>query len=185
MFTFKCIKPAFFDVDSTLIEWRPSEDRKEIEGVECKWEFESLAIDAESGRLGIVHSQEEDVFIPIQANIDQLKEHKRRGHTVIVWSAGGGEWAAKAIKMLNLENYVDLAIDKPTSIYDDKALEDFMPKVQFCIDEEVSKVVEKLLKKSNPVGAMVQGSLDEDGVPASFGERATSAISPSRADRRR
>ena len=87
MITFKLIKPAFFDVDSTIVEWRPSEDRKEEEGVECNWVIRSMALDGETGRLFMKESTEEDVFIPIQSNIDQLKEHKRRGHSVVVWSA--------------------------------------------------------------------------------------------------
>jgi FMN phosphatase YigB (HAD superfamily) len=128
-------KTAFFDLDSTLIEWRPSEDRKEVEGTECEWRFQTLAVDGETGRLIYKEVKQEDVFIPIQSNIDQLMEHKRRGHKVIVWSAGGAEWAEKAVKMLGIEDYVDLSIDKPLSIYDDKPFEEAFPKIQFIKDE--------------------------------------------------
>jgi phosphoserine phosphatase len=63
--------------------------------------------------------------------IEQLKKHKIRGHTIIVWSAGGSKWAAEAIKFLELEAYVDLVIEKPRWMYDDKQAEEFMPRSQY------------------------------------------------------
>jgi hypothetical protein len=138
MFALRCTRPAIFDVDDTLIKWRPNADEKENYGVECEWPIRALTMDAE-GRLVLKEQKEEDSFIRIEANIEQLKEHKRRGHTVIVWSAGGWVWAEMAVKMLGIEDYVDLVLEKPTSLYDDKALEEFMPKVQFMKDPEVIK----------------------------------------------
>lgn len=130
MFALKCIKPAFFDVDSTLMEWGPSEDKREEDGVACKWPIHTLSM-SEDGHVFIKEQFEEDAYIPLHGNIEELKEHKRRGHTVIVWSSGGWQWAEKAVKMLGLEDYVDLVMEKPASVYDDKALEEFMPPVQF------------------------------------------------------
>jgi predicted Zn-dependent protease len=138
MFVLKCTKPAFFDIDGTLIEWRPSEDSKEVMGTECKWPIRSLGM-GEDGKIFIKEQFEEDSFIRLDGNIEQLKEHKRRGHTVIVWSAGGWRWAETAVRMLGLEDYVDIAMEKPASIYDDRPLEEFMPKVQFIGEDEPKK----------------------------------------------
>lgn len=52
--------------------------------------------------------------------IEQLIRHKDRGHYVIVWSAGGVEWAARVVKELNLEHNVDVVMNKPAFMWDDK-----------------------------------------------------------------
>jgi len=153
MITLKLVKPAFFDVDSTIIEWRPSEDRKEEEGVECNWSIRSLAFD-ENGRLIMKEGTEEDVFIPIHSNVDQLKEHKRRGHSVVVWSAGGAEWAAQSVRMLGIEDYVDVAIDKPSFLYDDKEFEEAFPKIDFVKNENMREDLKGKLKKAYDGEAM-------------------------------
>ncbi len=64
-------------------------------------------------------------------HIALLKQFKARGHTVVVWSAGGAKWAETAIKHLNLQKYVDLVIDKPDFVIDDKASSEWMPKSDF------------------------------------------------------
>lgn len=169
MITLKLVKPAFFDCDSTIIEWRPSEDRKEEEGTECNWSIRSMAVD-ESGKIVMKEGTEEDVFIPIQSNIDQLKEHKRRGHSVVVWSAGGAEWAAQAVKMLGIEDYVDLAVDKPASLYDDKDFEQAFPKIQFVKDEP--RIGGEKLSKKEYRGEAMEDSPYETAVAAPARPRA-------------
>ena len=61
-------------------------------------------------------------------HVETIKDFKARGHTVVVWSAGGSEWAETVVKSLNLEEYIDLVISKPDWIWDDKEPEEFMPK---------------------------------------------------------
>jgi phosphoserine phosphatase len=56
-----------------------------------------------------------------------MKSHKFRGHTVIVWSAGGVEWAKTVVTALGLENYVDLVVAKPKWYYDDLQSHEFLP----------------------------------------------------------
>lgn len=53
-------------------------------------------------------------------HINMLKDFKGRGHTVVVWSQGGVEWAEMVVKALLLEDKVDLVIDKPDWYIDDK-----------------------------------------------------------------
>lgn len=152
MFLFKGTKVAFFDVDDTLLKWCPTEDEKEDDGIDHNFRIISTSIDGE-GRLIYKEKVEEDAYIPIKVHINQLKEHKRHGHTVVVWSAGGAEWAAKAVSMLGIEDYVDLCMDKPTSVYDDKQVSEFMPKAQYLVKpEEASEDGEESLKKEVPRG---------------------------------
>jgi len=69
-----------------------------------------------------------DKYTPNEKMITQLKQHKARNHPIIVWSAGGWEWAARVVKELGLEEYVDLVIAKPRFYWDDKLAAEFMPK---------------------------------------------------------
>jgi hypothetical protein len=146
MLVVKCNQPCFFDVDSTLIKWRPSEDDREENGTECDWILRTMDLGAD-GKLVMKEKIETDAFIPLRGNIEQLKEHKRRGHTVFVWSLGGAEWAAQAIKMLGLEDYVDLVVEKPKFVYDDKPVQEWMPTPEF-IKEEIVEETPVLAKKS-------------------------------------
>lgn len=149
MFVVKCVKPSYFDVDDTLITWRPSEDDREERGKDCSWLLTTLDLD-ETGKVYLKQKKEDDAFIPHRSNIEQLKEHKRRGHTIIVWSAGGWRWAEQAIRLLGLEDYVDLVIEKPSFVYDDKQVHEFMPKSQNILDEVEKDEEEDSPKKAEP-----------------------------------
>jgi len=105
-------RTCFFDVDDTLIEWRLCSER-----------------DADAVKI----EKDEHVFYKkkIQVHIDELKNQKMTGNTVVVWSAGGGEWAATVIKALKLEDYVDVCLTKPDFYYDDKDAIDWFPRKRF------------------------------------------------------
>lgn len=62
-----------------------------------------------------------DKGIPNQPAIDHLKKMKARGFAVIVWSAGGSNWAEAVVKALNLEEHVDLVMPKIDYHLDDNA----------------------------------------------------------------
>lgn len=100
-----------FDVDDTLIMWNnklkgPGVGDNNVVRIKCDgMEF-----------IAKFH----------QKHITNLINHKNRGHHIIVWSAGGGEWAAKAVKALGIEKYVDECMNKPSWYYDDKKVEDWM-----------------------------------------------------------
>lgn len=62
-------------------------------------------------------------------HIDQVKKHKARGHQIVIWTQGGYDWAEQAVKLLKLEDYVDLVIRKPMWFYDDITASEFMPEI--------------------------------------------------------
>lgn len=87
----------FFDVDDTLVMW----------GIPGK----AIQIDC--------HGTMETV-VPNTKHIELLKEYAgKEGYTVVVWSQGGWEWAKAVVEALELEDYVDLAVNKPEFYVDD------------------------------------------------------------------
>lgn len=61
-------------------------------------------------------------------NIKILKDRKLRGCTIVVWSQSGYAWAAEAVKVLGLTEYVDYVASKPFMYLDDLAAEHWMGK---------------------------------------------------------
>jgi hydroxymethylpyrimidine pyrophosphatase-like HAD family hydrolase len=87
-----------------------------------------------------------DKWHPHKEHIDLLRQFKYQGHGVIIWSAGGVEWALKAVKLLEIEELVDLVAGKPDWYIDDKSSTEFMPETNriFLQDlNEESKVKTK------------------------------------------
>lgn len=96
---------TYFDVDDTILIWDQSLDHPD-----------GFYID--------------DIFVvPHKKHIEQLKKHKARDHTIVVWSAGGANWAKKAVELLQLEPYVDFVLAKPSWFYDDKKPDEFMNEI--------------------------------------------------------
>lgn len=60
-----------------------------------------------------------DKWHPHLEHIELMKQFKLQGHGIVVWSLGGWEWAAKAVKMLGIEHLVDIVIGKPDWWIDD------------------------------------------------------------------
>lgn len=100
-----------FDIDNTLVMWDYKYDL-------IPDKFEYLKI---NGIDYIIH----------QKHISQLKKHKNRGHTVILWTQGGVFWAEKVVEALGLEEYVDIVQPKPAWYYDDYPSEHFMGKPEY------------------------------------------------------
>lgn len=118
-------KICYCDVDSTLIEWQSTEEDKEKYGIEFHCPG-SLTYD-KYGNISYEGAWTEKL-VPNWPQIEQLKKHRLRQHTVLVWSAGGCAWAESAIRTLGLEQYVDVVISKPSWVYDDLPASEFMPK---------------------------------------------------------
>jgi phosphoglycolate phosphatase-like HAD superfamily hydrolase len=55
-----------------------------------------------------------------------LKDRKRRGATIVVWSQSGYKWAEAVVKALQLQDYVDYVASKPVAIIDDKPASDWL-----------------------------------------------------------
>ena len=62
-----------------------------------------------------------DKGIPNRPAINHLKKMKARGYAVIVWSAGGSEWAEAVVKALGLQDQVDIVMPKIDFHLDDNA----------------------------------------------------------------
>lgn len=140
-----CTQTTFFDVDDTLIMWNNAREGdpdaieiaypasrhiKAIQDIGGEGAFDKDAVEERA------YSTPWTAWVrPHKKHIEQLKLHRLRGHTIIVWSAGGWEWAEAAVKALNLEQYVDLVIEKPTWFYDDKTAAEFMGSPLYLKDE--------------------------------------------------
>lgn len=92
---------AYFDIDDTLIEWNYVEnyDITDYVVIECR------------GRVG--------KYLINRHNIEHLIKLSNRGHGIVVWSAGGSDWAEAVVKGLGIEKYVDVVAPKPTYYIDD------------------------------------------------------------------
>lgn len=96
---------SYFDVDDTLVSW-------DMPGYGDGDSSRAVAFtDPSSGATWLL--------TPIEKTIEALKQCKLAGSTIVVWSAGGWDWAQEVVKTLGLEAYVDLVTSKPNRFYDD------------------------------------------------------------------
>lgn len=96
---------VFFDVDDTLVLWNQHVTE----------ENEHLIV--------------EDIYelvLKHEPHVEKVKEFKLRGHTVVVWSQGGSEWAEKVVNALGLRQFVDIIMPKPYWFFDDLPASAFM-----------------------------------------------------------
>jgi len=122
----------YVDVDDTLIMWSPDENLLAMHGIEI--ECPGGMYPDEDGNMVPGPSWTAKV-LPHRVHVSQIMKHKARGHTVVVWSAGGVQWAEAAVKALKLERYVDVVICKPTWAYDDMPPDRILPKIQWKEDK--------------------------------------------------
>lgn len=132
MIVLPCKQTTFLDVDDTLVKWSPSQEELDRFGIwiECPG---SAVCDVDGSDMGYAPAWKTKL-VPHRRHVLQLKKHKMRGHTVIVWSAGGWDWAEAVVKALQLEQYVDLVISKPLWAYDDKKAAEYMPESCYLKD---------------------------------------------------
>ena len=98
-------KLVFCDLDNTLVKWSPTPQEEKTQGVPVK-----------GGRV-----------VPIVENIAHLKRHALRGHTIILWSKGGADWAEAVAKALDIDWMIAYAMDKPSWVVDDLPCTEWMP----------------------------------------------------------
>ena len=115
-------KIVFFDVDDTLVMWGspPLDYEGQIVRLNCHGWQDNYAI--------------------YDSNILAMKEHKKRGHTVIVWTQGGVDWAEAVVKGLGLEEYVDAVMSKPSWVYDDLPTSAWMPQSKFGFKHAIEEL---------------------------------------------
>lgn len=66
------------------------------------------------------------VYVVHNPTIAELIAAKQRGHYVVVWSAGGWEWAERIVRELKLQDFVDEVRGKPDWYHDDKPADEWM-----------------------------------------------------------
>lgn len=107
---------AYIDVDDTIIQWNCST--------------------VEAGHLLLQGPDTSFIVRPIEQHITLIKELRTVGWQIVVWSQGGSDHAERVVKLLGIENLVDLIVSKPTVYVDD------IPFEQQCI-KRIYKVVLK------------------------------------------
>lgn len=105
-------RTVYVDLDDTLIRWKPTTSGTTLKSDEV------LLVDGtgQGSRYQI-----------ITRTIEEIRGHFNRGHKVIIWSAGGDEWAEKAVDLLGIRPLVTVCLSKPDFFIDDKPACDFMP----------------------------------------------------------
>ena len=103
---------VMFDVDGTLVQ-------------EIAATFENYMQD-DSILIIDPYTKQKLLHTHMLKNIELMKKWKARGRFVIVWSAGGHAWAKAVIEALQLQQYVDLIIEKPIAYVDDLTANEFM-----------------------------------------------------------
>lgn len=96
-----------FDVDGTLISNVPEYDGQEP------------IVFAGVDPMGMMR-------YPIEENIQDLMDHKDKGHFVRVHSQAGVDWAERVVVELGLEAYVDSVETKPGVCVDDLPASEWM-----------------------------------------------------------
>ncbi len=113
MYVLHSTKAYFFDVDRTLVF---TDQEVTMLGIRTHVSLTPVMF---GGREFRVHPE----------HIRLMKDLKARGHSVVVWSAGGSAWAEQVVRKLELEDVVDLVLTKPDGICDDKAVSEWLPEV--------------------------------------------------------
>jgi len=102
MFKLNKERVVYLDCDDSAILWSPENYPHE--------ESELVYHEDQYGKWA---------FLPHKKNVEFVKNLKRQGYGVVVWSAAGADWAEKVVKMLKLEGYVDVILSKPELAVDD------------------------------------------------------------------
>lgn len=88
-------KNVMVDCDDTLILWHPGSQ-----------DSTSIVI-------------QDSLVKPNTQVIETIKKLSRIGYNIIVWSAGGYEWASAVVSALELTSFVDIVMSKPEMYFDD------------------------------------------------------------------
>jgi len=98
----------FIDIDDTLVMWGKAKRNEKVIHITCPY------------------SHQQETLRPHKGHIKVLKDRHARGSFIVVWSAGGYQWANAVVKALGLEKHVDLVMSKPHAYVDDKQAVEIM-----------------------------------------------------------
>lgn len=93
-----------FDIDNTLLMWDKNHNEAHTDTIEVRDPYDDFKV---------LHLR------PHKVHCRLLRQYKGRKFTVIAWSKAGADWAEAAIRVLNLEKYVDFVMTKPDRHIDD------------------------------------------------------------------
>lgn len=96
------------DCDDTLILWKKAKKKDRVICFTDPYDGSQHYVVAHEGHIKI------------------LKDRKKRGATIVVWSQSGHAWATAIVRALNLESWVDITASKPIAIIDDKPASDWL-----------------------------------------------------------
>lgn len=113
----------FFDVDDTLVMWGSQyvkeDDNGNLNTVSIASPFYTPSMYATTSPIY--------QLVPHTKHIQYLKDSKQKNkNTIVVWSAGGWQWAEAVVKALGIEEYVDCVMSKPHAYVDDLNCKEFM-----------------------------------------------------------
>lgn len=109
----KLKEPIYYsDVDDTIVSWEP--DYLYAPG---KMEFTDP------------NDNTPYWLTPMFAQIQRIKDMKKAGYTVVIWSQGGADWCEHVIQQLGLSQYVDAYLAKASLGWycDDLPVTEWMP----------------------------------------------------------
>lgn len=121
-----------FDCDDTLVMW---------DGDEFQPHTGAIAFANPTSTLlsGTILKTENVYLVPHRKHIQKLKGYAKSGWFVIVWSAGGGNWANEIVNKLDLKKYVNLITAKPTILFDDLPLQDAIGRREYFMDKKLRR----------------------------------------------
>lgn len=96
---------VYFDVDNTLV-------------------YSAAEYPQASGPIAIINDR---AWVVEEKHVEAIRDFAARGHTIVVWSAGGSEWSRSVVEALGLRELVWACLSKPTWYFDDCAAQSFMP----------------------------------------------------------
>lgn len=116
-----------FDCDDTLVMWNevPFQDEIDLYGT---IPFQ------DPYKNKMIHN-----LRPHKKHIQKLKGYAQSGWTVMVWSAGGWEWAKTVVETLGLQDYVDLIMSKPDVCYDDMPVGEGIAIRKYYLDKKLKE----------------------------------------------
>lgn len=102
MFILDKSRVVMIDVDDTICIWTPTPEHLQQD---------------HSFQMGTGKFQ--FPVTPHKFHLEFIRKLKVQGYGIVVWSAGGEEWALQAVQKLGIEDLVDIVMSKPVLLLDD------------------------------------------------------------------